>query len=116
MKAGYEIGRRQRVPYRDWQFEVIAEPEKDIFIKVRFKAADPDTGNEQSWSGRKWVVSIHSTESEIVTTCLKAVLTAEEHEAREQFKFCGKPIFNPHLDVRWMRENASKLDVREGIF
>lgn len=104
------------VAYKDWTFEVIAEPEKDIFIRVRFKAQDPATGYEQSWNGRKWVVSMHSTRSEIVQTCLKAVLTAEEHEAREQFMYCGKAIFGPHLDVDWMREHAGQLDARTSLF
>ena len=104
------------IAYKDWQFELIAEPEKDLFIRVRFKAEDPATGREQSWNGRKWLVSIHSTRSEIVQTCLKAVLTAEEHEAREKFLYCGKPIFNPHLDVDWMREHAGQLDARTTLF
>nr|WP_315206420.1 hypothetical protein [uncultured Albidiferax sp.] len=39
------------------------------------------------------------TPSEVVQTALKCVLTSLEHEARENFKYKGAPIFGPHFDV-----------------
>jgi hypothetical protein len=39
-----------------------------------------------------------------VRTALKAVLTAEEHEARERFLFRGRAIFGPNIDVDGLRE------------
>lgn len=65
-----------------------------FFIQVRFVGCDGTTQH-----GRKWYVSPHSCLSEIVQTCLKAVLTALEHEAREQFTFDDEAIFSPHFDV-----------------
>lgn len=44
-------------------------------------------------------MTIHNTKTEIVMTALKAVLAAEEHEARERFKYRGEAIFSPHVDV-----------------
>ena len=74
------------------------------------------TAPEQSWAGRKWRLSPHMTDSEIVGTALKAVLTAEEHEARENFLYRGRPIFGPHLDVDQLWELAGRqnaLSVRD---
>ena len=56
------------------------------------------------WKSRKWYVSQHATTSEIVQTLLKAVLTAEEHEAREHFTYKGRPVFAPHHHVDALRD------------
>jgi hypothetical protein len=54
------------------------------------------------------------TKSEIVSTALKAVLTAEEHEAREQFQYKSKTIFGPHFDVDKLASlcESDSMDVR----
>lgn len=57
------------------------------------------SGKPVTWKGRKWLLSPHMTDSEIVQTALKAVLTAAEHEIREQFLFQDKAIFDPHYDL-----------------
>lgn len=57
------------------------------------------TGKPVRWSGRKWLLSEHMTDGEIIQTALKAVLAAHEHEAREQFLFKGQAIFDPHYDL-----------------
>jgi len=54
--------------------------------------------------------------SEVVTTCLKACLQYEEHEARENFKYHGVSIFDPHYDVDkllTLRTSKEWDDVRE---
>ena len=60
---------------------------------------DSATGEEVSWKGRKWLVSEHTKEGELVQTFLKAALTALEHELREGFRYCGRAIFDPHLPM-----------------
>jgi hypothetical protein len=54
------------------------------------------------------------TRSEVVQTALKAVLSAEEHEARERFLYKGKAVFGPHFDVDVLHSIYGKeaLDVR----
>lgn len=54
------------------------------------------------------------TVSELVQTALKAVLTAVEHEVREQFLYRGRAIFNPHCDVEELVALCERraLDVR----
>src|SRR5262249_47435499 len=51
------------------------------------------------WRSRKWMLSEHMTDGEIVQTALKAVLTALEHEAREKFTYRRAAIFDPHYDI-----------------
>jgi hypothetical protein len=49
--------------------------------------------------GRQWRISQHATKSEVVQTAMKAVLTALEHEAREEFLYADTAIFGPHFNV-----------------
>lgn len=86
---------------------------KPGYLQVKFRDRD---GFVQF--GRKWKVSEHMTKSELVQTAFKAVLTAQEHEIREQFLYKGRPIFSPHYDVDKLWELADpdggiNFDVRE---
>ena len=101
------------ITYRDWTFDLIVDAtgqKSRTFIRVRFNAGD------EGWqTGRKWYISPHMTKSEVVQTALKAVLAAEEHEAREAFRYKGSKIFGPHFDVDVLVELAKKkanLDIR----
>lgn len=86
-----------------------------FFIQVRCDSKCNTTGAPYQWKGRKWFVSSHSTDSEIVQTCFKAIITALEHEAREKFMFLGQPVFRPHLDVYDLFDLSmrGKIDIRE---
>lgn len=89
-----------------------------LYLQLKWTGPCNKTGAEQEWTSRKWLLSEHMTKSEIVTTALKAVLTAVEHEAREQFKFKGAAIFGPHFNVEHMLTMALKphaLDVRDPV-
>lgn len=104
------------VTYKDWQIALMQNERGLPYLQVRFTASDSTTGAEAQWSGRKWQLSSHMTDSEIVGTALKAVLTAEEHEAREQFLYRGRAVFGPRLDVDRLWELAGDdgaLDVRK---
>ena len=65
---------------------------------------------------RKWLLSRHMTQSELVQTAFKFVLTSLEHEAREQFTYRGAAIFGPHFDVEQLvalcERGAQALEVR----
>jgi len=68
----------------------------------------------QEWRGRKWRISAHMTDREIVATAFQAVLSFMEHEVRESFLFHMKPIFGPHIPLDALLEAASaKPDARE---
>jgi hypothetical protein len=94
------------IQYRNWTFEI---GQMDTGLYLRVKLTDDDG---TPWTGRKWFISQHSTRSEVVQTAFKAVITAEEHEIRETFKYRGKAVFGPHFDVDALYEIAGKLDIR----
>ena len=82
-----------RVSYKDWTIEVGQSTVGCYYLRVRFN----DGG--KIWTGRRWLLSPEMTESEVIQTALKAVLAAEEHEARERFLYLGRPVFGPHIAV-----------------
>jgi hypothetical protein len=101
-----------RVRYKDWKF-IVRECLGSLDLQVRFMAPDSHDGHLDTQGGRRWLLSHHMTDSEVVQTAMKAVLTAEEHEAREMFLYRGKAIFGPHLDVETLVEMAERQDRRE---
>lgn len=58
-------------------------------------------------SGRKWRLSPHMTESEIVGTAFAAYKAWLEHEMMESFTYCGVAVFNPHISIQARVEMAS---------
>jgi hypothetical protein len=69
------------------------------YLQARFLARCATTGLMEPQFTRKWMLSKHMTTSEIVQTVFKCVLTAVEHEAREQFTYRAQAIFGPHFDI-----------------
>lgn len=78
---------------------------------------DNVTGAPLTWKSRKWPLSEHMTDSEVVQTLLLATLTAVEHETRELFTFDSQTVYDGHLDVHSLvalRQGAGGgLDVRD---
>ena len=83
---------------------------EDDFIQLCENATCNRSGKPFLSKGRKWKWSQYMTKSEVVTTCLKAVLQYEEHEARENFKYKGLSIFDPHWDCDQLWELRNKQD------
>jgi|SRR6267142_454287 len=100
------------VKYKDWSFHV-EERGDHLFMQVRFPDPDLVTGAVETQHGRKWILSKFMTRSEVVTTAFKAVLTAEEHEVREKFRYRKRMVFGPHFDVEALHEVAGRLDLRD---
>lgn len=73
-------------------------------------ATDNVTGVPMAWKGRKWLLSEHMTDGEIVQTAFLATLTAIEHEIRETFTYCGAAIFDPHYDIHKLVELRQRPD------
>lgn len=88
-------------------------PEGRPYLQIRQDTICNRTGEKYSEGGRKWDLSEHMTESEIVFTIFKATLTFIEHELREQFLYKGKRIFDPHIDVNALLSVCGQLSVRE---
>jgi len=88
----------QDLRYRDWRFQFDVEKGRPR-LRVTFEAPCAITGESATQNGRWWPLSLHMTRSEVVATAFKAVLTAVEHEAREDFLYRGEAVFGPHFDV-----------------
>jgi len=85
--------------FQPWVVDLRAD-NKRWYLQIR----DPNgtcntTGNPMPWSGRKWMLSLYMTDTEVVMTAFKAYMAAVEHEAREGFKYDGLTIFDPHINV-----------------
>jgi hypothetical protein len=86
------------VTYKDgWSF-LLSEKGDSFLLQVVFNSINVVTGEKEEQKCRKWFISRHSCKNEVVNTALKAILAAEEHEARENFKYKGQRIFDPHVD------------------
>lgn len=92
----------ERVEYRDWVARIGYDCDDAAWLQLEFIAPDEVAGfvvDGVPQRGRKWRISRHMTPEEIIQTALLAVLTAEEHEARERFRVDGLAIFNPHISL-----------------
>lgn len=88
-----------------------AQRGKDWVLRV----GDPNgldnmTGDPFPWQGRKWLLSEHMTDGEIVQTAFLATMTAIEHETREQFAYRGVSVFDPHYDIEKLVELRASPD------
>lgn len=90
------------VQYKNWTFHVAQAGASNVhWLQIRFEAPDTDRvliESVEKQHGRKWMLSTRMTDGEVIQTALKAVLAAEEHEAREQFLVLGVATHAPHYD------------------
>lgn len=88
----------ENIHFKDFSF--IVEPiDGGFHLQLRVREIDVSTGVSNLMHGRKWFVNEYADRNSIVRTAFKAVLTWQEHEARELFKYQNSSIFGPHLDV-----------------
>lgn len=99
----------EEVRYRDWTIAVGHENGQP-FLRVSFPDTDVTTGHGTVCEGRRWPLNPAMSPGELVQTAFKAVLTAEEHEARERFSYRGRAVFGPHLNVDRLWEIAGRDD------
>lgn len=89
----------RKIKYLNWNFYLGQLQDGEMYLQVGFITRDTSTGKSSIQHGRKWHISRHAVKSEIVNTALKAVITAVEHEARENFFYRGQDIYNTHWNV-----------------
>ncbi len=94
----------------DWAFHIGVMGTGDIIVSTYMQVQFIAGG--ETWRGRKWLLSPHMTEGEVVQTALMACLAAEEHEAREAFRYKGKALFGPHLSLQALLQVADDVAVR----
>lgn len=99
---------------KGWQVRVTANEHGMAYLQWSFVAPDYTAPHNppKLWTSRKWYLSEHACESEIVQTALAAALMAEEHEAREAFTYMGRTVFNPHIHIDAMMEACQTLESR----
>lgn len=103
-----------RIQFRDWNF-VLEEREDCFDIQIQFMApCNVAHGEPELQHCRKWMVSRHCCENEVVRTAYKAIQGALEHEAAEQFLFDGIRIFDPHVNYTELAKHVAviPLDMR----
>lgn len=88
-----------RCSFNDWTFRVGLNKDNTPYLQVLFVDKDRITGDEEIQRCRKWQLSYHMVNSEIIRTAFKAVEAAMQHEVEEAFKYNGARIYNPHLDL-----------------
>jgi hypothetical protein len=89
----------EKVTFRDWKWRY-GKLGDGSFIQATWKGTDTETGQPVDLRGRKWYVSPHSIEDEVVKTCWMAIETALKHEAMEEFLYEGQAPFHPHHPVQ----------------
>ena len=100
----------ENVKYPGYSWDV-HEGHGGTYLRAVFYAFDHDDngyGTPIRQETRKWLLSPLMTDSEIVATAFKCVITSLEHEARERFTYKGARIFGPHFDVNELAELARK--------
>ena len=105
------------ISYLDWNYNLNSTSGFTWFLQLHFPSKDLGSGEPCIVLSRKWMMSKHMTKSEVVQTALMATLAAIEHEARENFRYCGRTIFGPHFDVVALTKLAAfkeNLDMRTG--
>jgi hypothetical protein len=68
-----------------------------VFIQIAYIAPCSQSGELLKLKGRKWYLSDHMLDDEIVKTAYAAFKAAMEHEIMEGFKCDFKVVFNPHV-------------------
>lgn len=98
-----------RVSFPNYVFNV-RENTAGLYLQIACDGKCNVTGADGRWFSRKWSLSYHMTDGEIVQTAFKAVMTAVEHEVREMFTYRDTTIFDPHYDVEKLVELRRQAD------
>lgn len=86
-----------------------------VYIQLAFSSPDALTGNMTEWKSRKYYLSEHMLEDEIVKTCFMAAKQCVEHEVMEGFQFDNKVVFNPHVNFRALLSITDQTVLRPGV-
>lgn len=87
--------------------------EPRIYLKCTCTVACRKTGVLEEQHGRKWYLSEHMPNDEIIKTAFAAYERFVVHEGKEGFLVDGKPLFNPHTDFEELLKICEKEVCRE---
>lgn len=101
-----------QLTFKDRLFKLLKKGD-GFLLQMQYIEADVLTGKLAKQHTRKWYISPHATESEIVQTGLICVLTSQEHIGREHFKYKGLKLYGPHMNVTDLTEMVQQGLLRE---
>lgn len=84
--------------FMDRSFRVM-DKDDGWLVQVVYHEADVDTGKMAEQHARKWYVSSHATETEVVETLFAAVCRSMMHVVGEHFTYNGRRVYSPHFDI-----------------
>lgn len=84
-------------------------------MQWEWETTDSNTGIPYQAKSRKWYISEYSCKSEVISTALKAAITAAEHEVREDFRYNDVQIFNPHVSIEFLASMETEVRVQGEI-
>lgn len=90
-----------------------ADPQGRWYFQVECERPDAYTGEMGVGRGGKAYLSPHMTPSELVRVAFGLFKSYEEHECREFFKYAGRAVFGPHIDIDALWTAASHLEHRQ---
>ncbi len=101
--------------FKDWQIHLGWDGDRP-YVQVKFLEKDEFTGKQEWQHCRKWTLSMHACDTEVIDTVFLALRRAAEHEVEESFKFRGRRVYNPHISVHKLWELAGQkgiIDLRK---
>lgn len=84
-----------------------------VYIQVSYVDFCHVTMERKLWKGRKWYLSSHMTDDEIIKTAFAACKATVEHEIMEGFTVDGTVLFNPHVSFDALLSISDKEVRRE---
>jgi hypothetical protein len=85
-----------------------------VYIQIQYEAPCTKTGIKENWKGRKWYLSEHMTDDEVIKTAYAALEATVKHEIMEGFKVDGKILFNPHVSFEALLSISDQEVSRDG--
>lgn len=82
------------------------------YYQVQAERVDAITGETGIGYGGKKYLSPHACRSELAQTALGLFLAYEEHEAREFFRYNGRQVYGPHINVEALWAISDITEVR----
>ena len=79
-----------------------------VFLQIVYDSPCSHTGQEKGWHGRKFYLSRHMTDDEIVKTAYAAFEACVRHEVMEGFKVDNITLFNPHINFEELLKISHK--------
>lgn len=86
-----------------------------IFLQVVYEAPCSKTGEMLPWKGRKFYLSDHMLEQEIIFTAFLAYELAIKHEIMESFKVDNITLVNPHVNYKRLLEISEDEVKRQAV-